>query len=212
MDGIEWIRVSYLQPAELRPGMVEGMLAVDKVVPYFDLSFQHAAPAVLRRMRRFGDPDSFLALLASIRELAPAAGIRSNVIVGFPGETENDFATLMQFASDARLDALGVFGYSDEDGTEAERLSGKLPDALIAERLETMSTLAQELCDQRAAERIGERVRVLIEEPDGTGRAAHQGPEVDGATRLTGPRPVGSLVNAVVIEADGIDLIAAEAP
>lgn len=212
VDGIEWIRVSYLQPAELRPGMVEGMLAVDKVVPYFDLSFQHAAPAVLRRMRRFGDPDSFLALLASIRELAPAAGIRSNVIVGFPGETENDFATLMQFASDARLDALGVFAYSDEDGTEAERLSGKLPDALIAERLETMSTLAQELCDQRAAERIGERVRVLVEEPDGTGRAAHQGPEVDGATRLTGPRPVGSLVNAVVIEADGIDLIAAEAP
>ena len=212
VDGIEWIRVSYLQPAELRPGMIEGMVAIDKVVPYFDLSFQHAAPGVLRRMRRFGDPDSFLALLDQVRTLAPAAGVRSNVIVGFPGETESDFATLMQFASDARLDALGVFGYSDEEGTEAAGLPGKLPDEVIAERLETMSVLAQELCDQRAAERVGERVQVLVEEPDGTGRAAHQGPEVDGATRLTGPRAVGSLVHAVVVEAEGIDLIAAEAP
>ena len=212
VDGIEWIRVSYLQPAELRPGMIEGMVAIDKVVPYFDLSFQHAAPGVLRRMRRFGDPDSFLALLDQVRTLAPAAGVRSNVIVGFPGETESDFATLMQFASDARLDALGVFGYSDEEGTEAAGLPGKLPDEVIAERLETMSVLAQELCDQRAAERVGERVQVLVEEPDGTGRAAHQGPEVDGATRLTGPRAVGSLVHAVVVVAEGIDLIAAEAP
>ena len=212
VDGIEWIRVSYLQPAELRPGMIEGMLAVDKVVPYFDLSFQHAAPGVLRRMRRFGDPDSFLALLDRVRTTAPAAGVRSNVIVGFPGETEADFDTLIDFAVDARLDALGVFGYSDEEGTEAETLDGKLPEQLVAQRLETMSELAQQLCDERAAERVGERVRVLVEEPDGTGRAAHQGPEVDGTTKLQGRHPVGSLVSAVVIEADGIDLIAAEAP
>ncbi len=212
VDGIEWIRVSYLQPAELRPGMIEGMLSVDKVVPYLDLSFQHAAPAVLRRMRRFGDPDSFLALLERVRAVAPLAGVRSNVIVGFPGETEADFATLMDFASAARLDALGVFGYSDEDGTEAEHLADKLPEEVIAERLETMSELAQELCDQRAADRVGERVRVLIEEPDGVGRAAHQGPEVDGSTRVSNVRhAVGSLVDAVVIAADGIDLIASEA-
>ena len=98
-------------------------------------------------------------------------------------------------------------------GTEAERLDGKLPDDVIDERLETMAQLAQELCDQRAAERVGERVRVLIEESDGTGRAAHQGPEVDGCTRLVpGSAAVGSLVDAVVVEADGIDLIATEAP
>ncbi len=118
-----------------------------------------------------------------MRTLAPQAGVRSNVIVGFPGETEADFATLMSFANAARLDALGVFGYSDEEGTEAEGLDGKLPDEVIDERLETMAQLAQELCDQRAAERVGERVQVLIEEPDGTGRAGHQeGPEVDGST------------------------------
>ena len=120
--------------------------------------------------------------------------------------------TLIDFAVDARLDALGVFGYSDEEGTEAETLDGKLPEQLVAQRLETMSELAQQLCDERAAERVGERVRVLVEEPDGTGRAAHQGPEVDGTTKLQGRHPVGSLVSAVVIEADGIDLIAAEAP
>ncbi|MFT3861337.1 30S ribosomal protein S12 methylthiotransferase RimO [Micropruina sp.] len=213
VEGIEWLRVSYLQPAELRPGMIEGMLAVDKVVPYFDLSFQHAAPGVLRRMRRFGDPDSFLALLERVRAAAPLAGVRSNVIVGFPGETESDFATLMQFAAEARLDALGVFGYSDEQGTEAERLDGKLGEEVIAERLETMAELAQELCDQRAAERVGQSVRVLVEEPDGTGRAEHQGPEVDGCTRVSSSTAsVGSLVSAVVVEADGIDLIATEAP
>jgi len=214
VDGIEWIRVSYLQPAELRPGMIEGMLAVDKVVPYFDLSFQHAAPGVLRRMRRFGDPDSFLALLDRVRALAPDAGVRSNVIVGFPGESEDDFATLATFAGAARLDALGVFGYSDEDGTEAATLDGKLPEHVVAERLELMSQLAQELCVQRAEERVGECVQVLVEDNDGrTGRAAHQGPEVDGSTRLTGPRrAVGSLVWATVTAADGVDLIATEAP
>ena len=213
IDGIEWLRVSYLQPAELRPGMIEGMLAVDKVVPYFDLSFQHAAPGVLRRMRRFGDPDSFLGLLDRVRSVAPEAGIRSNVIVGFPGESETDFATLSDFAAAARLDVLGVFGYSDEEGTEAATLDGKLPDEMIAERLETMSRLAEEVSAQRAEDRVGERVRVLIEHSDGrTGRAVHQGPEVDGSTRVEGRRhQVGSLVWATVTAADGIDLTASEA-
>src|SRR3712207_6372284 len=88
VEELAWIRVSYLQPAEMRPSLVTAMTGTDKVVPYFDLSFQHAAPGVLRRMRRFGDPDSFLRLVDQIRAVAPRAGIRSNVICGFPGETE----------------------------------------------------------------------------------------------------------------------------
>ena len=124
IDELGWVRVSYLQPAEMRPGLVSAMTSTDKVVPYFDLSFQHAAPAVLRRMRRFGDPDAFLALIDSIRQVAPAAGIRSNVICGFPGETDRDVETLMDFLGAAELDAIGVFGYSDEDGTEAAALPG----------------------------------------------------------------------------------------
>ena len=214
VDGIEWIRLSYLQPAELRPGMIEAIASIDKVVPYFDLSFQHASAAVLRRMRRFGDPDAFLGLLDRVRAVAPTAGVRSNLIVGFPGETEHDFETLRQFASAARLDALGVFGYSDEEGTEARTLPGKLADDVVRERLEAMSGLAEHLCEQRAGERVGERVQVLVEEPDGrTGRAAHQGPEVDGSTTLSGPvHAVGSLVWATVSAAEGIDLIADVVP
>ncbi len=166
IDGLDWIRVSYLQPAEVRPSLVGAMTSTPKVVPYFDLSFQHAAPALLRRMRRFGDPDSFLSLLASIRALAPAAGIRSNVICGFPGETEADVDVLCDFLSEAGLDAVGVFGYSDEDGTEGARLDGQLPVELVEQRRERLADLVDELVAERAAQRVGEVVEVLVEEVD----------------------------------------------
>ena len=219
VDGLDWIRVSYLQPAELRPSLVEALATTPKVVPYFDLSFQHSAPGVLRRMRRFGDTDRFLELLASIRTLAPAAGARSNFIVGFPGETEEDYAELERFLTEARLDAIGVFGYSDEDGTEAAGFpdADKLDQELIDERAAALADLADDLVAQRAAERIGERVRVLVEEVSAgqiEGRAAHQGPEVDGSVRLAGDPAslasikVGELVDAVVVDSEGVDLVA----
>lgn len=209
VDGLDWIRVSYLQPAEVRPGLIEAMVGTDKVVPYFDLSFQHASPAVLRRMRRFGGADSFLSLIENIRSLAPEAGIRSNVITGFPGETERDVDTLASFIETARLDALGVFGYSDEEGTEAAGLDGHIPSEEVEQRRARLADLAAEICDQRAADRVTERVEVLVESPQGVGRAAHQAPEVDGCTSLVGvPPTVGTIVSAVVIDSDGVDLIA----
>ncbi|WP_031186555.1 radical SAM protein, partial [Streptomyces sp. NRRL S-1896] len=110
VDGIERIRVSYLQPAEMRPGLIDVLTSTPKVAPYFDLSFQHSSPSVLRTMRRFGDTDRFLELLDTIRSKAPQAGARSNFIVGFPGETEADLAELERFLTGARLDAIGVFG------------------------------------------------------------------------------------------------------
>ncbi|CAM5321785.1 tRNA-2-methylthio-N(6)-dimethylallyladenosine synthase [Streptomyces griseus] len=122
VDGIERIRVSYLQPAEMRPGLIDVLTSTPKVAPYFDLSSQHSSPSVLRTMRRFGDTDRFLELLDTIRNKAPEAGARSNFIVGFPGETEADLAELERFLTGARLDAIGVFGYSDEEGTEGGRL------------------------------------------------------------------------------------------
>jgi len=218
IDGVERVRVSYLQPAETRPGLVKAIATIPGVADYFDLSFQHAAPTVLRRMRRFGDPESFLGLLASARAFAPALGARSNFIVGFPGETEAEFETLCDFVTDARLDAIGVFGYSDEDGTEAEGFGDKLPDDVIAERVAHLTDLAEELTAQRAAERVGESVRVLVERIDTEdgelvieGRAACQGPEVDGATYLiaeAGSIGVGDFVDAVVVDTQGVDLIA----
>jgi hypothetical protein len=198
-------------------------------------------------MRRFGDSERFLELIAQVRATAPTAGIRSNVIVGFPGETEEDVDILCDFLSRAGLDAIGVFGYSDEDGTEAETYDGKLDEDTIAARLDRVTRLAEDLTSARAESRIGELLEVLIESTDsldadsldadsldadsldadsesadeeaawsatgrtGEGRAAHQGPEVDGSTTVTGlPDGVraGDLVSAKVVASDGVDLIA----
>jgi MiaB/RimO family radical SAM methylthiotransferase len=214
VPGIERVRVSYLQPAELRPGLIEVMTSTQGVAPYFDLSFQHASGPVLRAMRRFGDREHFCALLDQIRSACPEAGVRSNFIVGFPGETEDDVAELQQFLADARLDAIGIFGYSDEDGTEAASLPGQLPADEIARRVEDLADLAEEFMAQRSAERLGETVDVLIEEQAGEGRyggrAAHQAPEVDGAIEVLSSRPlaVGDMVRAVVTGAEGADLVA----
>jgi ribosomal protein S12 methylthiotransferase len=212
VEGIDRVRVSYLQPAETRPGLLEAIATTPGVSPYFDLSFQHASGSVLRRMRRFGDADSFLALLERVRSLAPEAGVRSNVIVGFPGETEDDLLTLRDFLVAARLDVTGVFGYSDEDGTEAEAFDGKLDDDEIRARVEDVSRLVEQLTTDRAAERVGERVVVLVESVDDgvpEGRADHQGPEVDGTTHLThGSYAVGDLVPAWVVASEGADLVA----
>ncbi|WP_432894420.1 radical SAM protein [Kribbella sp. CA-245084] len=256
VPGIIRVRVSYLQPAEMRPTLISAMTSTPGVVPYFDLSFQHASGPLLRRMRRFGDSERFLELIAQVRATAPTAGIRSNVIVGFPGETEEDVDILCDFLSRAGLDAIGVFGYSDEDGTEAETYDGKLDEDTIATRLDRVTRLAEDLTSARAESRIGELLEVLIEstgsldaesdendldeaelddaelddaeldEDDedldeawtneaagrtGEGRAAHQGPEVDGSTTVTGLPDgvrVGDLVSAKVVASDGVDLIA----
>ncbi|HEY9375389.1 30S ribosomal protein S12 methylthiotransferase RimO [Streptomyces sp.] len=219
VDGIERVRVSYLQPAEMRPGLIDVLTSTEKVVPYFDLSFQHSAPDVLRAMRRFGDTDRFLELLETIRSKAPTAGARSNFIVGFPGETEADFAELERFITHARLDAIGVFGYSDEDGTEAATYEHKLDQEIVDERLAHLSRLAEELTAQRAEERLGETLEVLVEsldEEDGwIGRAAHQAPETDGQVLLTMDSTEGldlapgRMVRAKVVGAEGVDLVAA---
>jgi MiaB/RimO family radical SAM methylthiotransferase len=218
IDGIEWIRVSYLQPAELRPSLLEAIARTPAVVDYFDLSFQHAATAVLRRMKRFGSTQSFLGLIEQARALTPTAGIRSNVIVGFPGETEQDVAELERFLTLGRLDVVGVFGYSDEEGTEAEQLTGKLAPELIAERVERVSMLAEELMSQRAEDRVGEQIEVLIEQvtdQEVTGRARHQAPETDGSVTLTGQLAGlahGQLVLARVSDSAGADLVARVQP
>jgi ribosomal protein S12 methylthiotransferase len=222
-DGIERVRISYLQPAELRPGLIEVITSTPGVADYFDLSFQHASGPVLRAMRRFGDRERFLTLLDQIRQASPGAGVRSNFIIGFPGETAEDLEELELFLSQAGLDAIGIFGYSDEDGTEAATRPGKLADAEIARRVEEVADLAEELMAQRAADRRGEILDVLIdEEAEGsapgeasqagnfTGRAAHQAPEVDGMTTVSSALPLapGDMVRAVVTGSDGVDLMA----
>ena len=210
VDGLVRARVSYLQPAEVRPGLIEVIADTPGVAPYFDLSFQHASAQVLRRMRRFGDADAFLDLIERARAINPSAGFRSNVIVGFPGETDDDLQVLMDFLTHARLDVVGVFGYSDEDGTEAVDLDGHLSDQIIDERVALVSELVDDLMVQRSQQRIGEDVDVIIEAiVDGVaeGRGAHQGPE-DAAVVIAGAQAeVGDLVPVRIIDVDGPDLV-----
>jgi ribosomal protein S12 methylthiotransferase len=210
VPGIVRVRVAYLQPAELRPGLLEVLATTPGVAAYLDLSFQHASGPLLRRMRRFGDAAAFLGLLATARGLNPVVGVRSNVILGFPGETRADVAVLTGFLEAARLDAVGVFGYSDEDGTEAAGLPGKVPTATVARRATRVGDLVEQLTEQRASERVGESVEVLVERADRTGadgHAAHQAPEVDGATRVRGAGlRAGDLVRARVSGSEGVDL------
>ncbi|MGC1206421.1 MAG: MiaB/RimO family radical SAM methylthiotransferase, partial [Ornithinimicrobium sp.] len=215
VPGIERVRASYLQPAEIRPDLLDVLASTPKVMPYFDISFQHASGPLLRRMRRFGDRESFLGLLDSVRSRLPDAGIRTNVIVGFPGETEDDLHELTSFLEEARLDVVGVFGYSDEDGTEAESYADKHHPDTIAERVDEVSSLVEELTAQRAMERIGTRIEVMIEEidpdtSDVVGRAEQQGPDVDGSTTLVGATDaqIGDIVSAEVTATTGVDLMA----
>jgi tRNA A37 methylthiotransferase MiaB len=217
--------LTYLQPAEMRDSLIEVLTSTSGVVPYFDLSFQHASATVLRRMRRFGDPEQFLALLARIRSMAPHAGVRSNVIVGFPGETDEEFAELEDFLLSARLDVIGIFGYSDEDGTSASDLPGKVDPDVVADREAGLGRIVERLMTERALERIGEIVEVLVDRVvatddtsmaaglnttvDAEGRANHQAPEVDGTTALLGVTVApGTIVAAKVVSALGADLIA----
>jgi ribosomal protein S12 methylthiotransferase RimO len=209
-EGIEWVRVSYLQPAEMRPDLISVIANTPGLVPYFDLSFQHASNAVLRRMKRFGGTDSFLDLLSAIRMHNPLAGARTNVIVGFPGETEADLEELIAFIEGAQLDAVGVFAYSDEDGTAAVDLPDHLPEHEVQARFEAVSKVALRVSESSALRRIGQSVTVLIEEPGNLGRAEHQGPEVDGSTTIVSEQEfkVGDFITAVVTATDGVDLLA----
>ena len=217
--GIVRVRVAYLQPAELRPGLLEVIASTPGIAPYFDLSFQHSSPGLLRRMRRFGGTEDFLGIIDRARALAPGAGFRTNVILGFPGETEADVAELERFLTEGRLDAVGVFGYSDEEGTEAVGLPGKLPQHEIDARVRRITDLVEELTAQRAEARIGSTVEVLLTEDladsegAGTwaGHAAHQDPDADGTTTVVdvpaGAVP-GQLVTATVVDTEGVDLVA----
>jgi tRNA A37 methylthiotransferase MiaB len=219
VPGIARVRVAYLQPAEMRPGLLEILAGTPGIAPYFDLSFQHSSPGLLRRMRRFGGTEDFLGIIERARALAPAAGFRTNVILGFPGETEADVAELERFLTAGRLDAVGVFGYSDEEGTEAIGLPGKLDQDEIDARVRRITDLVEELTAQRAEERIGEPVEVLLTddlsatEGPGTwgGHAAHQDPDADGSTTVSqvpAGAVAGQLVHAEVVATDGGDLVA----
>ncbi|MEY2827528.1 MAG: ribosomal protein methylthiotransferase RimO [Actinomycetota bacterium] len=210
ISDISWIRLSYLQPAEIRSTLIESILNTPKVVPYFDISFQHAHPDVLRRMKRFGSTKEFLNLIENIRKINPEAGIRSNFIVGFPGETQEEFEEIKLFLEQAQLDAIGIFGYSKEDGTEAIDFQNQIDEQVIKERVSELTEIAEDLMSQKAHSRIGSSSQLLVEsidEDEITGRIQQQGPETDGISYINDKNiKLGDILEVEIVGSNGSDL------
>jgi ribosomal protein S12 methylthiotransferase len=200
------VRLLYLYPSELNDRLVDTICATG--VPYFDLSLQHVAKGLLRRMRRWGDGDRFLARIAAIREREPDAAFRSSFIVGYPGETEDDHDLLLRFVEEARLDWAGFFAFSREEGTYAADLDGEVDPGLMHERLLELSELQDRITAERRAALVGRSVDVLVDEP-GVGRSHREAPEIDGIVHVPDDWTAGSFVTATVTAAAGPDVEAA---
>lgn len=188
-----WFRVMYIQPEGVTDQFVEAVAVHDNVCDYFDIPFQHANARILKAMNRKGSAEEHLALVARVRERIPEATLRTTLIVGFPGETDEDFADLCAFVEDADLDYIGVFPYSREEGTRAHDLDGQVDEDVKLMRTQEVRDLADTVCSARIASRVGTEVDVLVCgcEEDGQlfGRAKSQAPDVDGVTYLDAGKP-----------------------
>jgi ribosomal protein S12 methylthiotransferase len=205
-----WVRLHYVYPYphvdEVIPLMAEG-----KVLPYLDIPFQHAAPSVLKAMRRPAHQEKTLARIRRWREMAPDLAIRSTFIVGFPGETDADFEELLSFLDEASLDRVGCFKYEAVAGATANALPGAVPEEVKAERWHRFMARQQAISARRLKGRVGKRVKVLVDTSNGltaTGRGPWDAPEIDGTIRLTARRPIraGEFVTAKIDRADAYDL------
>lgn len=198
-------RLLYLYPSDLTDELIEAILASG--VPYFDLSLQHVSKPHLRRMRRWGDGGRFLGRITDIRSRDPQAAFRSNFIVGYPGETEDDHDQLLRFVREASLDWCGFFEYSPEEGTHAAGLPDRVPVGLMRERIAELRELQDSITAAKRDELIGETVEVLVDEP-GVGRSHREAPQIDGIVRLPSGSEAGVFLDVRVVDARGPDLVA----
>jgi len=205
---VDRVRLLYLYPSDLTDELVETICATD--VPYFDLSLQHVSAPLLRRMRRWGDGERFARRMADIRARRPDAVFRSNFIVGYPGETEDDHDRLLAFVDEAGLDWCGFFPFSREEGTHAATLDGQVPEGLVAERLAELGELQDGITAARRDRLLGARVEVLVDSP-GRARTWREAPEIDGIVVVPGDLPVGRMATVEIVAALGPDLLAAGA-
>jgi ribosomal protein S12 methylthiotransferase len=234
IDGIERLRLMYLQPAELTSELMEAIAAEPKVASYYDLSLQHVSGPVISRMARSGDHERFGELIRRLRGLDPHAVFRSNFILGFPGETEEDVRRLEDFLTEHRLDWVGLFTFSREDGTPSADMADQVPEELALERLRRVSDLQEQLADEAARGFIGRRLEVTVQEHSDEagvaltlGRSYREAPDTDGEIHLVvagaggdgegadgrlgsvaADLPVGRTVTATVVDAIGVDLVA----
>ncbi len=215
VDGIEWVRVLYAYPEYFTQDLLETLAGAKKILPYLDMPLQHANDRMLRRMQRRVDRAATEELLARLRSAIPDLTLRTTFIVGFPGETEQDFLELCDFVRGQRFQRVGVFPYSREPGTPADRLPDHLPEEGKAERRDRLMAIQQEIAFARARERVGTEAELIVDAPDPEvpghylARGHFDAPEIDCVVRLKGKnlRP-GDLVRARVTGTDGYDLAA----
>lgn len=205
-----WVRLHYVYPYphvdNIMPLMAEG-----KVLPYLDIPFQHASPTILRKMRRPGQVEKTLERIHSWRQQVPNLTLRSTFIVGFPGETEDDFQQLLDFMQEAQLDRVGCFQYSPVEGAKANELPDPVPDEVKQERYDRFMQLQQKISTERLQQKVGQTLQILIDEVDeegAIGRSFADAPEIDGNVYLNGEANVkpGDMVNVVIEHSDEYDL------
>lgn len=202
---VQRTRLLYLYPSDLSDALIDAICATG--VPYFDLSLQHVSKPHLRRMRRWGDGTRFLNRIEDIRKREPQAAMRSNFIVGYPGETEEDHDQLLQFVEDAQLDWCGFFGFSPEEGTYALNLPDHVDKSLMNERLSELREMQDAITARRRDDLIGETLEVLVDST-GVGRSHREAPEIDGVIHVSETLEVGSFVSIEIANAFGPDLLA----
>lgn len=205
VDRVDRVRLLYLYPSDLTDELIDTICSSG--VPYFDLSLQHVSSPLLRAMKRWGDGDRFASRIAAIREREPEAAFRSNFIVGYPGETEDDHDQLLEFVESVRLDWCGFFPFSREEGTHAATLDNQVPDGLVAERLGELTELQDRMTWAKRDEMIGSVVEVLVDSP-GVGRTWREAPEIDGIVNLPTALSQGSFATVKIVDALGPDLVA----
>jgi ribosomal protein S12 methylthiotransferase len=223
VDGIRWIRLHYAYPRDFPDALIDVMAGEPKIVKYLDMPLQHSSDRLLRAMKRGRDSRFLRELLAKLRERVPGLALRTSLIVGLPGESEEDFAELLSFVREQRFERLGVFEYSREEGTPAAEMDGQVPDAVKRARFDAVMRVQRDIAAAHQQSWVGRRVEVLVEGASEesehllAGRTSQQAPEIDGVTYLNevaipGEEGAavypGQLVTAEVTDASDYDLVA----
>lgn len=218
VDGIKRLRLMYLHPQGVSAELIDTILGSEVITSYFDLSLQHVSPPVLKAMGRWGSRDRFEAMIDRIREADPMAGVRTTFILGFPGETDDDAASVESFVADNDMDWIGTFTYSREEGTRSHDLDDQVPADVARERAEKVRVAADATMERRAEALVGQTFEVLVERFDiasgvWTGRSKREAPEIDGDITFAALEPlsVGSYVDVTITSTNGTDLVGRQA-
>ncbi|WP_438448292.1 30S ribosomal protein S12 methylthiotransferase RimO [Gorillibacterium sp. sgz5001074] len=212
VPGVEWVRLHYAYPGFFSDELIDVIADNPKICKYVDMPLQHSEDSILKRMRRPGRQRDIRELVAKIRERIPGVALRTSLIVGFPGETEQDFENLKRFVEDIQFDKLGVFTYSQEQDTPASRLPDQVPDEVKEARANELMELQREISNKRNWSRVGEEIEVLLERYDGRndvyiGRSQYDAPEIDGEVFVSGAKAgIGDIVKVRITHSFEFDL------